>query len=350
MSKKTHDDKMIRDAAADELLLLLKGEESEISEIQTPEEAEGETPRRLPETRKYSRVPLLQNEALQRGLFDELWEQVEHGSLEVTSKIPSVISDLEFNAYLTGAMALLSDQSYLYHNEEELSGMSKYTDVIRRNKNVIHKGYVGVIDASLTELCREGYGLAAGEKPTKRQREGMIKAIKALHNNSLDVRYPSGDIEKSILISRMGEYIRKSDGARMYRLVLNPIFTHNKFGFGLVPRGALTLIAENLKAKGNRLTETYHKFLHLLIVTRGDTLHMAIETLAKRLGLSSYLSKDRKKLIAKLALLFRIFREEGFILEEPDPTIPPDGMFHIPINKDFMAQRKTKRIKKEGDQ
>lgn len=314
-----------------ELLQKLQTEEGYKPE--TPEEQKGEPPRRTPPTRKVARLPILNNNPMQRSLFDELNRQSGEGTLEVVSKIPSVISSLDFNAYLTGAMAILSDQSYLYHNEEELSGMGKV-------KAGEKEGYIGLIDVSLIELCREGYGYAPTERIQWKHKEGMKKAITALHHNPITIRYPNGDIENNILIAVLNSKESAGNESAQYKLALNPIFTKNSMGFGVVPRGAITQIAQNLKGKKKKLNETYHKFLFLLVVTRGEVVNISLENLLKRLELLGYFKKNKKMVESKLELLFTIFLEEGFILEMPEPIIPEDGMYHIKINKTFMNQKR----------
>ena len=320
---------------------LLQKLQTEDYKPETPEEQKGEPPRRTPPTRKMARLPILNNNPMQRSLFDELERQNEEGTLEMTSKIPSLISDLDFNALLTGAMAVLSDQSYLYHNEEELSGMAKIkVPILGKDNKEVHNGYMGIIDVSLNELCIEGYGYTSADKIQKIHKDGMIKAIEAVNSNAIAIKFPNGDIVECTLINKQLCYVRKSDGARMYRLILNPIFTANSMGFGVVPRGAITLIAQNLKGKKKRLNEAYHKFLLLLAVTRGEVASISLENLLKRLELLDSFKKDRKRTIEKLELLFTTFLEERFILEMPEPIIPEDGMYHIKINKDFMNQKR----------
>lgn len=323
-------------------LLSMFFEEGEV-ELLTPEEEKGEQPRTLPKTHKFARLPLLQNNTIQRNLLDLLDEQESKREIEIVSNIPQKITELDFNAYLTGVMAALSDQSYLYHNEKELSGISKLEDIAYKESNKSEKfpvGYMAVVEVSVNDICREGYGYAPGEKILNSDKKAVERCANALHHNELEIRYPNGDIEKNILIAKLREYTRKSDGSKTYRLAFNPIFSSNKIGFGIVPRGAIQLISKNLKEKSRRLNETYYKFLHLLIVTREEVLNISIENLLKRIGLTTYFSKNKKMAVGKLKLLFEVFKEEGFLLEEPNPTIPEDGMYHIKINKSFMHQKR----------
>lgn len=195
--------------------------------------------RALPVEQKVTRALITQAHQVQRSLFDALEKGVEDTEGNITySKLPALISEYDFRAYLIAAKSALFDQSYIFNNEDTITGFNREEsnlttkDGLRDEKGEPYRN--GNICVTLNDLCRVGYGIPEGQNPTTKQRNCMRSTIEAVHNNPIGIVYANGDIRETRLIVMMDKYKRKADGAETYHLILNPIFTTQGKGYGLM--------------------------------------------------------------------------------------------------------------------
>lgn len=298
----------------------------------------------LPQEQKVTRALITQTPQLQRSLFDMLEEQAADSEGNVMySKLPSAISEYDFRAYLIAAKATLFDQSYLCGNDDINSGFNREQSNLTTTDGLHDedgKPYVnGNICVTLNELCRVGYGLLDGQTPTTKQRNSMRNAIEALHNNPIGIVYANGDTRESRLIVIMDKYTRKKDNAETYHLILNPIFTTQGKGYGVLQRGATTKLTQYLISQGKTgragKNAEYYAFLEeLAIQKKGKVWTISVENLLHRLNLIDQYRKDKKRTIAKLEGIFEAFVALGYLLDKPTPTIPVDGIFRFRLHPD----------------
>lgn len=211
--------------------------------------------RTLPVTQKITRALITQSYQAQRSLFDALDKGVEDTEGNITySKLPALISEYDFRAYLIAAKSALFDQSYIFNNEDILTGFNREesnlttTDGLRDERGQPYRN--GNICVTLNDLCRVGYGIPEGQNPTTKQRNCMRKTIEAIDKTPVEIFYANGDKRETYLIKVMGKYKRKADGAETYHLILNPIFTTQGKGYGLMLRGVTTRLTQYLTSKG----------------------------------------------------------------------------------------------------
>lgn len=301
--------------------------------------------RSLPKEQKVTRALITQAHIVQRSLFDALEKGVEDNEGNITySKLPSLISEYDFRAYLIAAKSTLFDQSYICNNEDVITGFNREEsnlttmDGLRDEKGEPYRN--GNICVTLNELCRVGYGIPEGQTPTTSQRNNMRKTIEAVHNNPIGIVYANGDIRETRLIVMMDKYKRKADGAETYHLILNPIFTTQGKGYGLMLRGATTRLTQYLTSKGKTgkgaKNAAHYAFMELLSIQdrKKGEWNISIDNLLQHLNLIDYFRKNKKNVVAKLEEMFEAFVEIGYLLEKPNPTLPPDGIFHFKLNPD----------------
>lgn len=260
------------------------------------------------------------------------------------SKLPALISEYDFRAYLIAAKSALFDQSYIFNNEDTITGFNREEsnlttkDGLRDEKGEPYRN--GNICVTLNDLCRVGYGIPEGQNPTTKQRNCMRSTIEAVHNNPIGIVYANGDIRETRLIVMMDKYKRKADGAETYHLILNPIFTTQGKGYGLMLRGGTTRLTQYLTSKGKTgrggKSAAHYAFMELLSIQdrkRGEW-SISIENLLQHLNLTYQFRKDKKRTIKKLEEIFEAFEALGYLLERPTPTIPVDGVFHFKLHPD----------------
>lgn len=336
MAKKKNNDPQLA-----ELIELLREEGS----IKTPEEKIGDIPRRLPEEQKISRAVVLQSHLIQRSLFEELENSIPTATGEVVySKLPSVISEYDFRAYLFAVKAILYDQSYLYHNEDINSGFKREESKLGFKDEKDHPYYRGHIHTTLNDLCRVGYGIPEGQTPSAAQRNNMRATIEAVHTHRVGIVYGNGDRLEKSLVMLAEKFICKEDGSESYILILNPILTNLAKGYGVIQRDAIARITQYLNSKGKKgkagKSAAHLAFYELLsIQDKGKDWKISVENLLQRLNLLKYYRKNRKNVIAKLDDLFETFVALGYLLEKPDPTLPLDGVYIFKINPDLKSKK-----------
>lgn len=301
----------------------------------------------LPQEQKVARALITQAHKMQ----DDLFSVLEHGRKNpdgsiVYSALPSIISEYDFRAYVLGAQLILHDQSYICNNLEEGKGKNKeiINSGVKREVSNLQSAdgrtlYNGNIVTSLNELCRIGYGIPEDKEPTTAQRNNMKKSIETLDSTPIGIIYGNGDERQTYLIKVMETFKRKRDGAVMYHLVLNPIFTSNAKGYGTMLRGATTRLSLHLASKGKTgkagKSAAHYAFLQLIsIQDKRKEWVISLENLLRHLNLTDYFKKDKKKTIAKLEGIFEAFHAIGILLEIPTPTLPPTGVYHFKINPD----------------
>lgn len=299
----------------------------------------------LPQEQKVARALITQAHKMQEDLFSVLEQGRKNpdGSI-VYSALPSIISEYDFRAYVLGAQLILHDQSYICNNLEEGKGKNKEiinSGVKREESNL--KGtdgrtlYNGNIVTSLNDLCRIGYGIPEDKEPTKSQRDNMKKAIETLDSTPIGIVYGNGDERQTYLIKVMETFNRKRDGAVMYHLVLNPIFTSNAKGYGTMLRGATTRLSLHLSSKGKTgragKSAAHYAFLQLIsIQDKRKEWCISLENLLRHLNLLGQFKKDKKRITAKLEGIFEAFVAIGLLSEMPIPTLPLSGIYHFKLN------------------
>ena len=332
MRKKTKEEKKV----AGKLLSLGVFEEQEntLSEL-----------RSLPKEQKVARALITQAHIAQRSFFDALEKGVADNDGNITySKLPALISEYDFRAYLIAAKSVLFDQSYICNNDDIITGFNREesnlttTDGLRDEKGEPYRN--GNICVTLNELCRVGYGIPEGQTPQTTQKKNMRKTIEVLDQTPIGIVYANGDIRETYLIKIMAKYKRKADGAETYHLTLNPIFTTQGKGYGLMLRGATTRLTQYLTSKGKAgrggKSAAHYAFMELLSIQdrKKGEWNISIENLLQHLNLTDMFRKNKKRAIGNLEEIFEAFEAMGFLLERPNPTIPPDGIFHFKLNPD----------------
>lgn len=301
--------------------------------------------RSLPKEQKVTRALITQAHQVQRSLFDALEKGVTDTEGNITySKLPALISEYDFRAYILAAKSTLYDQSYICNNDDVLTGFNREesnlttTDGLRDEKGEPYRN--GNICVTLNDLCRVGYGIPEGQNPLTSQRNNMRKTIEVIDQTPIGIVYANGDVRETYLIKVMGKYKRKADGAETYHLILNPIFTTQGKGYGLMLRGATTRLSHYLASKGKTgrggKSAAHYAFMELLSIQdrKKGEWNISIENLLQHLNLTDQFRKDKKRTIKKLEEIFEAFEALGYLLERPTPTIPVDGVFHFKLHPD----------------
>lgn len=294
----------------------------------------------LPKEQVVTRALVLQTHTQQRSLFDALEKGVtdNEGNI-IYSKLPSQITEYDFRAYLIAAKSALFDQSYIFDNQDILSGLIReesqlsYIDGLRDEMGEIY--HTGNICVTLNELCRVGYGIPEGQKPTTTQRNNMRNTIKVLDQTPIKVLYANGDERENHLTKIMGKNKRKADGAEAYHLVLSPIFTTRGKGYGLLLRGTTTKLTKYLSSKGKtKKSAEMYAFMELIAIQSKKKVEwsISIENLLQRLNLTNMFRKNKKRALEKLEEIFETFVGIGLLLEKPNQALPLDGIYHFKIN------------------
>lgn len=326
-----------------------QGDNQFILSPQTPEEKEGKPNRTLPKQQKVTRALILQSHQIQKSLFDESSylteedkkkeEQNKNQGIVVSSNLGKQISEYDFRAYILAAKLCLYDQSYIYHNEDILSGFEREeVDIkgIQAPKNGFHNGHINV---TLNDLCRIGYGIPDNKTPTTSQRNNMRNAIKVVHSTPIRITYPNGDWKETTLVMMQDHDYREKDGAELYHLILNPIFTTQEKGYGTILRGATTKLSLYLISKGKTgkaaKNAVHYAFLELISIQKkkdSDNIWtITLESLLQHLSLQDYYKKNKKMVIQKLEDLFQTFFDLGYLMEVPKPTIPEDKIYYFKL-------------------
>ena len=301
--------------------------------------------RALPVEQKVTRALITQAHQVQRSLFDALENGVADKEGNITySKLPALISEYDFRAYILAAKSALFDQSYIFNNEDTITGFNREesnlttTDGLRDEKGEPYRN--GNICVTLNDLCRVGYGIPEGQNPLTSQRNNMRKTIEVIDQTPIGIVYANGDVRETYLIKVMGKYKRKADGAETYHLILNPIFTTQGKGYGLMLRGATTRLSHYLASKGKTgrggKSAAHYAFMELLSIQdrKKGEWNISIENLLQHLNLTDQFRTKRKRTEQKLEEIFEAFEALGYLLERPNPTIPTDGVFHFKLHPD----------------
>lgn len=301
--------------------------------------------RSLPKEQKVTRAFITQAHIMQRSLFDALEKGVADTEGNITySKLPALVSEYDFRAYILAAKSILYDQSYICNNDDVLTGFNREESNLTTIEGLLdEKGEPyrnGNIGVTLNDLCRVGYGIPEGQTPSTTQRNNMRKTIEAIDKTPIGIVYANGDIRETYLIKVMGKYRRKADGAEAYHLILNPIFTTHGKGYGLMLRGATTRLSQYLASKGKTgrggKSAAHYAFMELLSIQdrKKGEWNISIENLLLHLNLTEMFKKNKKRATEKLEEIFEAFEALGYLLERPNPTIPTDGVFHFKLHPD----------------
>lgn len=292
----------------------------------------------LPHERVVTRALVRQSHVVQRSIFDGLECSLPNVNGDIVySDLPSQISEYDFRAYIIATQGMLFDQSVKCNNTTELTGVGTL-EISQTAKNAQGQGYrVGHIYVSLNELCREGYGVPDGTAVSTSQKNNMRRAIEVLDQVPIKVEYGNGDKKETYLIKKMEKFTRQSDGAEMYHLIPNPLFSTLEKGYGLMLRGTTARLTEYLKGKGRskagKTAEMLAYWQLLSIQDRSKVWAISTENLLDRLGLTKLFKKNKKRVVAKLEEIFEAYYDLGFLLEKP-VTLPPDGIYRFKLNPD----------------
>lgn len=299
--------------------------------------------RTLPMEQKITRALIAQTPSIQRSLFDALEKaEADNEGNIVYSNLPSLISDYDFRTYIFAAKTILFDQSYLFNNEDKLSGYIQEqsnittTDGLRDEKEKPY--YNGNICVTLNDLCRVAYGIPEDQTPLTSQRNNMRKAIEVVDKTPIGIVYANGDERETYLVKLMAKYKRKSDGAESYHLILNPIFTTMAKGYGIVLRGVTARLSQYFASKGKTgrgcKSAALYAFMELLSIQdlKKGVWNISLENLLHNLNLREMFRKNKKRATEKLEEIFEAFVATGLLLEAPSPTIPTDGVYHFKLN------------------
>jgi hypothetical protein len=278
--------------------------------------------RPLPKEQKVGRALILQAAPMQESLFAALEREQQLQNGEVCySNLPKVISEYDFRAYLLAAQTILFDQSYLTHNEDINSGYKREVSNLQFEENKTN--YNGNIKVTLTELCRVGYGIPEGQRPSTTQRKNMAKVVEAVHNNPISIDYADGNggVDKYLILI-LDKVRGKGNIPVGYNLVLNPIFTTNSKGYGILLRGWNAKLSNYLlsvgKTKKGGKSAAHLAFAQLAAIQhKGKDWSISLESLLRHLNLLDYYKEHKKKVIEKLESIFEAFVAIGVIKKQP---------------------------------
>lgn len=257
---------------------------------------------------KVGRDAALQLSKVERNLFTDM-EEKESGNY-IISGLTKQVSELDFTAFTFAVGQILYNQSYQSHNEDINSGInrSKANKISRQLGTDTYKGEIVVI---LNELCR----LAYGEEPSTKSKKKMVALIETFHNTPVKVKFPNGDEIESVICARMGRYTRKEDGATLYNLFLNPIFSSRiQNQFGEFPQDVIARLDYACKEKNQRKSAADYLLLRWLSVQDKRHPHtLTIDTIIEELRMEEQFRKSRSRTETQLLSICDRMRDVGIL-------------------------------------
>lgn len=290
-----------------------------------PKGADGQI-RHTPNTFKMGRLYGKQAHSIEHNLFTAILDPSQlNGTGASITALPKTISEDSLTAYIQAAQQILYNQSYTARNEDINSGY------MRQEATAVKDGYVGMILVGLKELCQKAHGL---EAPGGNLYDQMRELITAVDRYEVGITLPNGDKCKLKLIAKMGEFIRKDDGAVMFQLALNPIFCGKELlkNFGEFPqdvnkrlRIAAKTIAQKRGKREIRLTSQLRLLMqHLGMQDKRKPYTWPIDNLLTFVGLSAQYKAKKARTLEMLGNYFEILKEIR-LLRADIPTNPIEG-------------------------
>lgn len=299
--------------------------------------------RNTPKTFKLGRAYGKQAHTIEHNLFTAILDPSQlKGTGASITELPKAISEDSLTAYIQAAQQILYNQSYTARNDDTNSGVS------RIEAKSVTGGYSGLILVGLKELCQIAHGL---EAPGGNLYDQMRELITAVDRYEVGITLQNGDKCKLKLIVKMGEFIRKEDGAVMFQLALNPIFCGKELlkNFGEFPqdvnkrlRIAAKTIAKKRGKREIRITSQLRLLMqHLGMQDKRKPYTWQIHNLLSFVGLLERYKKDKARTLEMLGNYFEILKEirllRADVPNNPKKEIIGDGTlaytFHF--NPDF---------------
>lgn len=242
----------------------------------------------VPNTYKLGREGMLQLSKIERDLFTDI-EEKESGNY-IVSGLSQSITELDLSAFSFAVGQILYNQSYQSGHLDENSGLDTL-------ESQIGGFFMGDIITTRNELCRLAYG-----KRTTENLKKIAETVDVLHSTPVKITYPNGDEKDAYLCTKQYVEKRAKDGAIMYHLHLNPIYTHDvKSNFAELPQD----FTQRLSDKVKKLTAAHYKLSRLLSCQdKRKPFYRNIEQLITDLGLTEQYKKDKSRAEKKLVALF----------------------------------------------
>ena len=210
---------------------------------------------------------------------------------------PTGFSRADFCAFNLALVQTLSNQSHQYGNTISFSGRSA-TQAKGRSETEC----LGDIKASISDICRYGYG--QDTPPTTRKRKAITSILGYLDKTFVPYRY-RGEEEpkKRRALAIMGEPYNDKYGSKTYEIHLAPFYCENVLrNFGELPQDIMKRIRDNT----DRVTEA-----HILLACelgieqkKGSTLIRYIDDLVNTLHLTDDYKVNKSRIEKQLLSLF----------------------------------------------
>lgn len=216
----------------------------------------------LPPTFKKGRELTLQLAKVERDLFTEIEEQ-QSGNYIIRGLELSV-SPVDLEAFCMAIGQELYNQSYLYGNTEQNSGISRrIAEKLQIGTGISY--HMGEVIVTLNDICRKGYGV---ENPDKSQKKAMEALIKTLDKHEAHITFSDGNTLDAKLCVTLNKYTdHKNGGAITYHLILNPIFCNKvATSYALYPQDVTLRLSKAIAKRKGKKTAAVYKLLNLLAI------------------------------------------------------------------------------------
>jgi hypothetical protein len=262
----------------------------------------------IPSNFKVARNAMLQLSKTERDLLTDI-EEAESGNY-IISGLQKYVTELDLTAFTFAVGQILYNQSYQSGNEDINSGI-KRKKAKTLSEQVGETMYNGNIVTSLSELCR----LAYGTEPTTELKKKMATLIDTIDRKPVEIKFPNGDLKESKLCVTMDKYTREKDGAILYNLYLNPIFSSKiQNQFGELPQDIIEKLDKACKVRKQRKQAAHYLLIRWLSVQDKRYSHtLSIDTLIKELRMEEYFKKDRGKADKQLLSICEVMKDVGIL-------------------------------------
>lgn len=300
---------------------------------------------KLPDTFKAGRRGLIYTERIAPRKELSLFTEEELGELKPqgvpTIQLPAEVKTMDYEALMFALQKTLYNQSYLHGNEQGLTG----GDVVisEHTKEFGSILYEGTITATISDLCRAGYG----SEPTTRQKKAIEGLLDRLHTKPVIVVYPNGVKIKEYICVKRREIINEKTKAKGYILSLSPIFTiEGATNYAELPQDTIERLTEYLSDKGRSKTDKHYKLIKL--IARQDNRKPYIITMGELVRVLDMVERYRKmrtQTEKEICELLRDLHGIGFLAsvkidKRNAGTKQIVERFTIEINKSFIRKRK----------
>lgn len=271
----------------------------------------GKIQKPIPESFKVARTATQAMRQAEATLFAA--DKVEYAPI-----MPKGVNPFHFEALKFAVAATLSNQSYQYGTMDKMDKTAPLTGLVTNEESkqcaeasglTTTRGripFMGYIRVTLNDLCRRGFGGATDNNYKK----AFEKLIVALDRTPFEYISPDGDSYKGYVCKVMGEYTRKSDGAKEYLLALHPSFSSNIVkGFAVFPQDFTKRLAA-AAGKKRRLSRAY--FAMAAMLANQDKLKPVtryLDDILEELGLSENYYRQPDRTEALLRDIFDAMRE-----------------------------------------